>query len=514
MIREHPGLLLSVPMGLGKTAAALTAIKKLLLSGEIRRVLIVAPLRVASDTWPDEILEWEHTCDLPFTLIRAEDKDPEVISAGKERYRLFRDVVGSDASWASREAGYARTDTKVAIRKRLAAEETPIHIISREAIPWLVKHFGRHWPYDMVIYDEASRLKEGRFRTEGGKADANKKGARPRSEFGSLVHVRHSIKRIVELSGTPSPNGEIDLWGPIFLIDRGERLGRTKTAFKNRWFDQNLYTHEIKPKPGAVKEITSKIKDVMFSLDDTEHIELPPIVFNPVYVSLDSDHLKQYRQFEADLVSEAYDVEAVSKGVLSNKLLQFANGSMYRQKDSASRRETVHIHDKKLDALESIIAEEGNNPILVAYSFKFDLERIRKRFKHAVVFDEDPNFVKNWNAGKIKLALAHPASIGHGLNLQYGGHIAVWYGLTWSLELYLQFNKRLPRPGQPYPFVTIHHILARGTNDERQLRTLQTKGVTQDMINLETRAHLRGLAAAMREYENPEVAHDVWDLVG
>lgn len=514
MIREHPGLLLSVPMGFGKTGATLSAVKELLLEGEVTKVLIVAPLRVASDTWPDEILEWEHLCDIPFTLIRAEDDDPEIISAGKAAYDRLQGLIGGVSKEASRERGYAITDAKAAKRARLAMENTPIHIINREAIPWLVRFFGKKWPYDMLVYDEASRLKEGRMRTEGGKKYAEKKGPRPLSEFGSLVKVRHHIKRVVELSGTPSPNGEIDLWGPIYMIDRGVRLGQTKTAFKRRWFDENPYTYEIKARPGAIKDITDRIKDVMFSLDE-DTLDLPPVMFNNIMVKLEPEHLRQYRQFEADLVSEAYDVEAVSKGVLSNKLLQFANGSMYRQKDRASPRETVHIHDKKLEALESIIEEEGNNPILVAYSFKFDLDRIRKRFKHAVVFDEEPDFVKKWNAGKIKLGLAHPASIGHGLNLQYGGHIAVWYGLTWSLELYLQFNKRLPRPGQKSKFVTIHHILAQGTNDQRQLTSLGTKGITQDQINAATRAHLSGLAETLKKYpHDPDMAHRIWDLVG
>ena len=642
MIREHPALLLSVPMGLGKTAAALTAAKKLLLAGEIRQILIIAPLRVATDTWPDEILEWEHTREIPFTLIRAEDDHPQVVAAGKATYRLQREVLGATPAEAARAAGLVRTLTKNHVRGDLCEEATPIHIINRESIPWLVKYWGRDWPYDMVIYDEASRLKEGRMRTAGGKKEAKKKGPAPLSEFGSLVRVRHAIKRIVELSGTPSPNGEIDLWGPIYLLDRGERLGRTKTAFLSRWFDQNKYTYEVNPRPGAVTEITSRIKDVMFSLDGDAHIDLPPIVYNNIFVHMAKKDLREYRNFERELVSEEHDVEAVSRGVLTNKLLQFCiaegtevltsrgwiaiqdvsvsdliwdgvewvnhggllnqgeryiiqsygvymtpdhevlttrgwmsghgancvgldraevrlphsfgasrdqrqpltntaltfdlvdcgprnqfvvrgsrgplivhncNGSMYRNVEG-KKRETVHIHDKKLEALESIVAEEGRNPILVAYSFKFDLERIRKRFPHAVVFEEEPDFVKKWNAGKIQLALAHPASIGHGLNLQYGGHIAVWYGLTWSLELYLQFNKRLPRPGQPHPFVTVHHILAHGTNDERQLRALSKKGVTQDQINGETRAHLRGLKEAMKQFSNPDVAQDVWELVG
>ena len=517
MIRENPYLLLAVPMGLGKTAATLTAVKKLLARSDVYQVLIIAPLRVAKDTWPDEILAWEHTCDIPFTVIRAEDDDVEVRAAYASAYRQYREILKLPSREAAGEARKVMPARKADIRGRLTESDAPIHIINREAIPWLVKFWGKDWPYDMVVYDEASRLKGGNMRTAGGKAEAGKKGSSPLSEFGSLVRVRHAMKRVVELSGTPSPNGEIDLWGPMFLLDRGERLGRSKTAFLNRWFDQNRYTYEIKARPGAVEDITRRIKDLMFSLDAEEHLpDLPPIIPNIIKVDIGRENMLNYRQFERDLVSEAYDVEAVNSGVLTNKLLQFANGSMYRQREGERRREVVHIHDAKLDALESIIAEEGNNPILVAYSFKFDLDRIKKRFKHAVVAEDDPNFVKNWNSGKIKLALAHPASLGHGLNLQYGGHIVVWFGLTWSLELYLQFNKRLPRPGQPNPFVTIHHIIATGTNDERTLAALNRKGARQDDITRATKAHLNDLERGIKrsDNDNKDIAHLVWQLVG
>jgi SNF2 family DNA or RNA helicase len=235
------------------------------------------------------------------------------------------------------------------------------------------------------------------------------------------------------------------------------------------------------------------MKDCMISLRSQDYIDLPPQVFNPRFVTLSPKHMKQYRDFEKTLVAESYDVEAVSRGVLTNKLLQFANGSLYKTDEDVYPpvRETIPVHDAKIKALESIVEESASQNMLVAYSFKFDKERIRKRFPKAVFFDEEPNFVKKWNAGKIQMGVSHPASMAHGLNLQYGGFIQVWYGLTWSLELWDQFNRRLARPGQPHPSVFIHVIMAKGTMDEVQYETLRTKGVTQDEIMDAVRVRLK-----------------------
>jgi len=447
-IVDIPTTLIVVPMAWGKTAAALTAIRRLLDSFRSRRALVVAPLRVAENTWPEEIRAWRHTRVMSFSVLTG---------SAEERVRA------------------ARTDSE-------------IHIINRENLRWLVEFWGNDWPYDLLVYDESSRLKGGRRRTKGGKK------TKPRlSEFGSLAQVRRRMDRVVELTGTPSPNGLIDLWGQSYILDLGQRLGTSRTAFERRWFDSDYMGFTLTPKAHAHDEIMGLMSDVMIGLRPDDHLELPEVVHNVIKVKLPPAAMSEYRRFERTLVSEIYDVEAVSRGVLTNKLLQFANGSMYRSIEGSEppRREIVPIHDAKLVALDSVIEEACGNPVLVAYSFRFDLDKIRSRYKYAVVFDEEPNFVSNWNKGKIKLGLAHPASIGHGLNLQAGGNIACWYGLPWSLELYQQFNMRLPRPGQKKDKVFLHHIVAEGTADEDVLTNLNCKGATQDDITSAVRSRLQ-----------------------
>lgn len=452
-IVELPGVLGAAEMSLGKTGATLDAVKRLLRAGKVRCVLIVGPLKVASETWPDEVRRWEHLRDLTFAV-----------------------AVGDEA---------ART---AAIKR-----DTELTMINRENLQWLWQKVGGRigWKWDMLVYDESSRLKAWRIRTPGKRPDGTKK--KPTlTEFGVLAHARPAFKRVVELSGTPSPNGVIDLGGQAFILDGGKRLGATKKAFTDRWFEVNPWSHEIKPKENAKDEIMARLSDVMIGLRAEDYIDLPPILINPVKVRLSTRHMRQYRDFERTLVSEAHDVEAVNSGVLTNKLLQFANGSLYRPIENTfpPKNEIVPVHDLKLRALESIIEEAAGQPVLIAYSFKFDLQRIKKRFPHAVAFNDDPNFVKNWNAGKIQIGLAHPASIGHGLNLQYGGHIQVWYGLTWSLELWQQFNRRLARPGQESPVVFIHVIIAEGTVDEAVMAAMERRGAEQDDITNVVRVRL------------------------
>ena len=446
---------MSVEMSLGKSASTLTAVKRLLDIGETKRVLIVAPLEVAKNTWPDEIAVWEHTKHLDFTVL-----------------------IGDPAK-----------------RQDKARDGASIHIINRELITWLVEFWGEAWPYDMVVWDESSRFKAGKKRSAGSKKPDPKTGKKrpPKlSEFGAICSIRKFVKRIVLLTGTPAPNGLHDLWGQAYVLDFGHRLGATMHAFEGRWFDKGYMGWDMSPRPHAEGEIMGLLKDVMIGLRAEDYIELPPKVMGKVFVDLTPAQMKEYGRFEKTLITETYDVEAVSKGVLTNKLLQFANGSLYRPIEGTYpvEREVVHIHDAKIDALERIIEEAAGQNILVAYSFKFDLERIKKRFPSAVVFDDDPDFVKNWNDGKIRLGLAHPASIGHGLNLQHGGHIQVWFGLTWSLELYMQFNQRLARPGQANDRVYIYHILARGTNDETVYEAMNIKGATQNQITQAVRVRL------------------------
>lgn len=447
IIYDQEFVFLGAEMGLGKTGAVLRAMVRLMRDGVIKKPLIVAPLRVAEDTWPDEIATWDFS-----------------------RHLTYRVVTGDEA-------------------ERIAALEYPadVTIINRENIVWLQKYLGsRKFDYDMLVYDEASRLKAGNKRTKPTKRkDGSISQTHNLSEFGILRQMRFRFKRVVELSGTPAPNGLKDLWGPIFIGDLGQRLEQSRTRFLRRWFYEDRYAHTIEPRPGAEEEIMERISDVFFSLREEDYLTLPPMLIKDHYVTMPPKAMEQYRRFEKSFVLEEFDLEAVNGGVLTNKLLQFANGSLYTQREGEDGEivdSVEHIHDAKLDALESIITEAMDRPILMAYSFQFDMERIKKRFPFVRVYGEGRNDTKDWNAGKIKLMLTHPASAGHGLNFQHGGNIMVWYGLTWSLELYQQFIKRLHRSGQKEANVLLHRILTRGTVDERVVQLLGEKGMTQDRI--------------------------------
>jgi len=427
-IKKRPAILVAADMGTGKSAAVLTAIRELLDEFVIRKVLIIAPLRVATDTWPDEIAAWSHTRVLSRSVL-----------------------VGTAAE-----------------RARAAHENTELHIVNRENLPWLWKLWGDRWPYELVVWDESSALKAWKKRTR----------CRQLTRFGALAAARKHIHRIVLLTGTPAPNGLQDLGGQAYVLDQGERLGRSRSSFEQRWFNSDYMGYTLTPKPHAEAEIMGLLGDVMVGLRAEDYIKLPPVVPNLVRVRLPDKVMQEYRRFERSMVSEAYDVEAVSRGVLTNKLLQFANGALYRGDKSV-----VEVHDAKLDAFERVVEEAAGQSVLAAYTYRFDLDRLRKKYPRAVVFDESPNAVKDWNAGKIAIMLCHPASMGHGLNLQFGGHIACWYGLTWSLELYQQFNARLPRPGQKHHSVFIHHLVAVATADEDVLAVLSRKDATQRAVH-------------------------------
>lgn len=450
------GVLGAAEMSLGKTGATLDGVSRLLEINPTWKVLIVAPLEVAKNTWPDEIAEWEHLQHLRYA-----------VCCGTPEQRL----------------------------EALAAD-VPIMMINRENLQWLWDTIGGAigWRWHVLVYDESSRLKSFTKMTPAFKyKDGNKIKVQPNlTEFGVLVQARKMMKRVVELSGTPAPNGLFDLGGQAKIIDQGKRLGASKSAYLQRWFIKDQYTREIYPKAHAEKEIMGLMKDIMIGLRAEDYIDLPPRMFNPVYVTLPPKVMRDYKQFKKDMVSLEHDVAAVNRAVLVNKLLQFSNGGLYRSDPDVfpAVRETIAIHDEKLKKLESIIEEAAGQNVLVAYAFQFDKERIRKKFPKAVFFDDDPHFVKNWNAGKIQIGVAHPASIGHGLNLQHGGHIQVWFGLTWSLELWDQFNRRLARPGQKSPTVFIHVIMARGTEDQRQYENLMVKGATQDQITEQVRVRL------------------------
>ena len=466
-IYEHEATILGWDPGAGKSVTVLTAADDLLEDKIIRKVLIIAPMLVATATYPDEFSDWDHLNHMTYTVIRAEDDDEDIIAAYKDGYEMAR-IAGLSAAEASKWAGRHRTKAKEWKRLRLIRDRSEVHIINKEGLPWLWNHFKDKWPYDMLVTDEATVYKNGRRRT----------ATKEVSIFGAAAKARKFVKRIVLMTGTPTPKGLKNLWGLAYIADLGERLGTARTKFEERWFDKDYMGWNLTPKPHAQQEITKRMSDIMFTLDPELYPDLPPLLIKDTRVTLPRKVLDEYQRFKATLVSEAYDIEAVNKGVLASKLLQFACGSMYDENGK-----DVWVHDRKLDALEEIIEEADGEPVLVAYNFKFDLARIRKRFKKAVVFGEgDVRKTKaDWNAGKIDLMLAHPQSVGHGQNIQFGGNIMVWYGLTHDLEIYQQMNKRLHRPGQTRP-VTQHHIIAKGTYDEDILPRLQDKAATQDEI--------------------------------
>lgn len=452
-IIKQKAVLLGAEMGLGKTGATLRAIERLMKIGKITKVLIVAPLFVAENVWPDELQVWDFAKDLTFSVI-----------------------TGTPAE-----------------RAAAAALDVDIHIINRENVVWLQKHLGaRRWKYDMLVYDEASRLKGAREKTKPTKRKDGTESVPKLSEFGALMRMRYSFKRIVELTGTPAPNGLIDLYGPVRLIDDGDRLGRSMNQYKITWFIEDFHRHTITPRPNAEKEIMARLEGVMYSLKSEDYLDLPPLVENEKWVQLDDRARALYDRMEKETALEEYDVEAVNSGVLTNKLLQIANGFVFN-----SAQEAIRIHDAKIAALESVVQEAAGASVLVAYNFRPDMDLLRKRWPKIRLFGEGKNDYRDWNAGRIPLMMAHPASVGHGLNFQQGGHIAAWFGLTWSLELFQQFNKRLHRSGQTAEHVYLHYLLTRGTADKKVLKAMRTKGATQDTITKAVRVHLHEIRQAM-----------------
>lgn len=419
--RKRCGLFLF--MGAGKTATTLTAIADLYDQFAIQKVLIIAPLRVAASVWPAELELWSHLNHLSVSVV-----------LGSERNRLAALMKGAD-----------------------------IYTINRENVPWLVAHYGQAWPFDMVVIDESSSFKN------------------PSSKrFKALKKVMPNTEYLVLLTGTPAPNGLLDLWSQLYLIDFGEALGRTMSGFKRRFFIQEGYMgYKLRPADGAMEAIQDLITPHVLSMQAEDYIELPGRIDITQVCTLPITIQKKYVKFERQLLAEfdGVEIEAASAAVLANKLLQFCNGAMITDSTGA----WVEIHKVKLDALEDIVDDNPNENILVAYNYKADLARLLDRFPQAVVLGKDPETIKQWNDGKIPLLLAHPASAGHGLNLQKGGSLAVWFSLHWSLEYYLQFNARLHRQGQTMPVRVIHLVIAGGI-DERVMDVLGIKDATQDAM--------------------------------
>lgn len=441
IVRNSPAKLVISAMASGKTGATLDALYDLFNRFEVQHALVIAPRFVAANTWPDEIETWEHTRVLSYAVAVGEADE----------------------------------------RAAAVARRAEITTINFENLPWLAKHIRtvENWYWDCVIIDESSRFKSGEGRTKPTKVKGADGTVRVRkggnmTRFGIMTTARRKIDRVIELTGTPAPQGLIDLWGQAYLLDQGKRLGRDKSEFERRWFDKDRHTHTITPRAGAEADILQRLEDILVTIPQEKVVADPQFI--PMKVRLPEQAMRDYREFENTLYSEPHDVEAVSNGVLANKLLQFANGHLYKED-----RSVVHIHDAKMEALEELVDTAQGENLLVFYGYKFDKDAIRKRYPHAVVANENANSVTLWNQKKIKLLLAHPASIGHGTNLQHGGHIASWFGLTFSLELWQQANMRLPRPGQTKQ-VLIYPIVAEGTYDERALKLLSAKETTQDRI--------------------------------
>ena len=421
-IVSTPKSALFLEMGLGKTISTLTGIEELMHDCfEVDKVLVIAPLRVANTVWHIEAKNWEHTQHLKFSI-----------------------VTGT-------------------VNERLTALQrtADIYVINRENVKWLVEYYKTKWPFDMVVIDESSSFK-----------------SHASQRFKALKKVLPYIDRIVELTGTPAPNGYMDLWSQIYLLDGGQRLGKNITFFRNRYFDRDFMGYNYEIRNGAVMEIQNAIGDLVLSMQSEDYLELPDYVPSVLSNKLEGKLLKDYNVLKTNMMLELNkedSITAMSAASLSNKLLQFCSGNIYDEV-----KDVHHIHNLKIETLKEIIDENPNDNILVAYNYKHELAALESAFPEAKLLSKSGQEVAEWNEGKIKTLLAHPASAGHGLNLQHGGALVVWYGFTWSLELYQQFNARLHRQGQK-DVVRVMHI-AVGDEEDRLMKTLAQKDVTQDKL--------------------------------
>lgn len=439
-IEKHPVSAVFLDMGLGKTSITLTAINNLIFDYfAVHKVLVIAPLRVAKNTWSAEINKWDHLNDLKYSI-----------------------VVGTPSE-----------------RKNALKADADIYIINRENIPWLTEYMGTAFDFDMVVIDELSSFKNYQAK-----------------RFKALMKVRPKIKRIVGLTGTPSSNGLMELFAEFKLLDMGERLGRFIGQYRNTYFTPDKRNGQVifsyKPLPGAEDAIYRKISDITISMKATDHLKMPELVTTDYEIELSKHEQKRYKELKENMVIQLSDEEitAANAASLSNKLCQMANGAVYDDE-----KNIIQIHDRKLDALEDIIESMNGKPVLVAYWFKHDYDRISARLRLLNIpfakLDTEES-ITNWNNGKIPVALIHPASAGHGLNLQSGGSTIVWFCLTWSLELYQQTNARLYRQGQRSDTVVIQHIVAKNTIDEQIIKALKKKDKTQSALIDAVKAEIGG----------------------
>ena len=433
-ILAHKVSALFLDCGLGKTITTLTAINELMYdSFEISKVLIIAPLRVAQSTWKDEIEKWDHLNLLRYSIVVGDEKE----------------------------------------RLKALKQNSDIYIINRENVDWLVTKSGIDFNFNMLIIDELSSFK-----------------SHTSKRFKSLLKIRPYFERVVGLTGTPSSNGLMDLWAEFRVLDLGERLGRYITHYRNEYFLPDKRNGAIifsyKPQPNAEERIYRRLADITISMKSTEYLKMPELILNELEINLDEEDQIKYKKFKKEMVMtiQEKEIDAINAASLSNKLIQLANGSIYDED-----KKFYEVHNKKLDKLEEIIESANGKPVLVAYWFKADKERIEKRFKVREIKTADD--IKQWNKGMIDLALIHPASAGHGLNLQSGGSTLVWFSLTWSLELYQQTNSRLYRQGQK-DTVVIHHLITKNTIDEDIIKSLKRKDKTQEALMKAVKARIGG----------------------
>lgn len=431
-IISHSVSAILLEMGLGKSVITLTAINELMLNYfDVGRVLVIAPFRVAKATWSSEIKKWDHLKYLTYSIVTGNPKE------------------------------------------RIKALNSPAHIyiINRENVDWLITKSNFPFNFDMVIIDELSSFKSYQAK-----------------RFRTLLKVRPKVKRIVGLTGTPSSNGLMDLWAEFRILDMGERLGRYITHYRQNFFTPDKRNQQMifsyKPRDGAERAIYNLISDITISMKSKDFLKMPKCVMNEVKVSLSDKEQKIYDLLKQDMVLslKGKEIDAINAASLSNKLLQMASGAVYGEE-----KESIIIHDRKLDALEDLIEGANGKPVLIAYWFKHDLTRIKKRFDVREI--KTTKDIMDWNEGKIPIALIHPASAGHGLNLQDGGSTLIWFSLTWSLELYQQTNARLNRQGQKNT-VLIHHIITKGTIDENVMKALNKKTKVQDELIDAVKANL------------------------
>jgi SNF2 family DNA or RNA helicase len=421
ILKEQRGML-ALDMGLGKSVSTLTAISDMLGAMIASKVLVIAPLRVANSVWAQEAGAWSHLNHLRVS-----------VCTGPEKAR--RAALSLDAD---------------------------VYVINRENIMWLVENYGRRWDFDTVVIDESSSFKNSSSK-----------------RFKALKKMLPAIERMVLLTGTPSPNGLLDIWPQMYLIDYGQRLGRTLTGYKQRFFEQDYMGYRYTPRAGSADRIHELIGDKVIHMAAEDYLDLPDRIDIEQRVDMPPKVLADYKDFERTMLAQLEDevVEATTAAVLANKLLQWSNGAMYTDEN----KNWSETHKAKLDALADIVDDNEGENILVAYNYKSDLERLLARFPQARVLDKQQDTIDAWNRGEIQMLLAHPASAGHGLNLQRGGALCVWFGLNWSLEYYQQFNARLHRQGQTRP-VRIVHVVCKDTIDERVLGVLRDKDAVQGAL--------------------------------